>query len=80
VAVGVLEGDTLQMEWADVPLGEILGGGTLTLRVDASGDRIEKISETGTGFGGLVWTRRDSDASASPSGEATESAEASATP
>jgi hypothetical protein len=56
VAIGTLGSDgTIKVNWMDVPRGNILGGGTLTLRVQA--DRfgnleIVKTSETGTGFGG----------------------------
>jgi hypothetical protein len=50
---------TVAVDWADVPRGEILGGGTLTLKIeaDSSGNiRIVKTAETGTGFGNNVWT------------------------
>lgn len=58
VAVGRVAGDMLHLEWADVPLGGILGGGTLTLEIMEGGDELRKIAETGTGFGGVTWTRR----------------------
>jgi len=70
VAVGRVVGDELSFEWADVPLGDILGGGTLTLRIDPSGDRLVKVTESGSGFGGITWHRRgSSESSANPSGE-----------
>jgi hypothetical protein len=66
VAAGRLTGDQLLLEWADVPLGDILGGGTLTLRI--GGDSLVKLAETGTGFGGNSWTRHvGGGASPSPS-------------
>jgi hypothetical protein len=48
----------IQADWADVPRGEILGHGTLTLQVVEEKDgmaTIRKLDETGTGFGGDVW-------------------------
>jgi hypothetical protein len=51
--------NTVDVDWADVPRGEILGGGTLALKIeaDSTGDiRIVKVSETGTGFGNTLWT------------------------
>jgi hypothetical protein len=49
----------IEVEWADVPRGEILGNGTLSLTIgdDGTGNiQIVKDSETGTGFGNVVWT------------------------
>jgi hypothetical protein len=46
-------------DWADVPRGEILGGGTVTFKVGADGAgnlQITKVSETGSGRGDTVWT------------------------
>ena len=55
VARGEIARDlTISVEWADVPRGDIDGGGTLELTIgpDESGDlQIVKTSETGTGFG-----------------------------
>ena len=51
---------TIAVEWADVPRGGILGGGTLTLKMekDAKGNiQLRKVAETGTGFGNNLWTR-----------------------
>ena len=68
VALGRLVDDELRLEWADVPLGDILGVGTLTLLLSDDGNQLTKASEAGTGFGGITWTRQDamSNASASP--------------
>jgi hypothetical protein len=50
VAVGTVVDDELRFDWADVPLGGILGVGSLTLTIDPSGDQLVKVAETGTGF------------------------------
>jgi len=56
VATGQIKADlTIQLDWADVPRGEIMGSGTLTWKIvdDGTGNaQLMKISETGTGFGG----------------------------
>lgn len=80
VAVGRVVGDELRFEWADVPLGGILGGGTLTLAIDPSGDQLVKVAESGTGFGGITWTRREPTSSASPSGEPSNGASPNSSP
>lgn len=59
VGRGEIDGLTVQVEWADVPRGGILGDGTLTLTIEDDGTgnvRIAKASETGTGFGNSLWT------------------------
>ena len=60
VAIGTLgEDGIIELDWMDVPRGQVLGGGTLTLRVEAdpAGNlRIVQVSQTGTGFGGEVFT------------------------
>jgi hypothetical protein len=55
VAVGQIDGDVIQLEWADVPYGTSLGRGDLTLQVSADGHTLTKIEATG-GFGGSTWT------------------------
>ena len=58
VAVGRITGEVIELEWADVPRGRILGGGSLTLRMEGSPpDRLTKEAETGTGFAAETWTR-----------------------
>ena len=61
VAMGNLADDlSIDVQWADVPHGNILGGGTMHLQVepDTSGIiQIHKLSETGSGFGANIWTR-----------------------
>ncbi len=60
VAIGTLGDDgIIKLDWMDVPRGQVLGGGTLTLRVQADPGgylQIVKVSETGTGFGGETFT------------------------
>ena len=59
VGRGVIKALKIDVEWADVPRGGILGGGTLSLTIkdDGSGNvQIVKDSETGTGFGNTIWT------------------------
>jgi hypothetical protein len=58
VGRGQITGVKIQVEWADVPRGGILGGGTMSLKVadDGTGNvKIVKESETGTGFGNTLW-------------------------
>ena len=63
VGTGVIKDDlTIKATWADVPRGNILGSGTLTLQVEdnGSGDiSIRKVDETGSGFGNTMWTPCD---------------------
>ena len=47
---------TIRGKWADVPRGQILGSGTLVLRVQSS-CVLTKTSETGSGFGGSSWRK-----------------------
>lgn len=69
VAVGRIEGDEIVLEWADVPLGDILGGGGLTIHVSEDGDElaISHRQRGPWGFGGTTLTRASGEASASPS-------------
>ena len=59
VARGEIGKLTVQVEWADVPRGGILGEGTLNLKIEDDGTgnvRLVKASETGSGFGNSLWT------------------------
>jgi len=59
VARGDIKDLAIDVEWADVPRGGILGGGTMNLKIqdDGTGNvRITKVSETGSGFGNTIWT------------------------
>jgi hypothetical protein len=55
VFMGYLAGNTITGTWADVPGGNMLGSGTLALRVESQ-NRMVKIDQTGN-YGGSVWTR-----------------------
>jgi len=59
VGRGVIKALKIEVEWADVPRGEVIGSGTLSLTIkdDGTGNiQIVKDSETGTGFGNNIWT------------------------
>ena len=59
VARGEITALKIEVEWADVPRGGILGNGTLSLTIqdDGTGNiQIIKDAETGTGFGNSLWT------------------------
>jgi hypothetical protein len=75
VASGRVDGTRIELEWADVPMGDILNGGGLTLMYDAQNDQLVITERRGEGisFGATVFTRIDPDASpeVSPNGSAT---------
>jgi len=56
VFMGYLAGNTIAGSWADVPGGNMMGNGTLSLRVE-SNNRMVKIDQTGN-YGANVWTRQ----------------------
>ena len=82
VAFGRVVDREVRLEWADVPLGDILGGGTLILQVSGDGSQLTKASETGTGFGANTWTftRPDASSNASASPEESDTASPSTSP
>jgi len=53
---GVLSGNVLTGEWADLPGGELAGGGQLQLIVEFN-DRLVKVGES-TPYGASVWVRQ----------------------
>jgi hypothetical protein len=53
---GVIEGNILTGEWADLPGGELFNGGQLRLAIE-SNDRIVKIGES-IPYGASVWVRQ----------------------
>ena len=55
VARGTVSGDTIQMDWADVPKGSIMQSGILKLEL-LSSNEIQAEQKTG-GFAGSRWTR-----------------------
>lgn len=71
VASGRVDGDRIDLEWADLPLGDTLGGGGLTLVYDAERDQLTRIAQRGDWqpFGATEFTRIQPDLSpqASPS-------------
>jgi hypothetical protein len=71
VASGRVDGDRIELEWADLPLGDTLGGGGLTLVYDADKDQLTKVEQRGDWipFGATTFTRIEPGASphASPS-------------
>jgi hypothetical protein len=59
VAHGELADDvTVELHWADVPRGGILGAGTLTWKVEErdGSTRLRKTADTGSGFGARLLT------------------------
>ena len=54
-----MNGLDIEVEWADLPRGQTIGNGTLSLRIegDATGNlRIVKVGESGWGFSNNIWT------------------------
>jgi hypothetical protein len=52
----ILTTGTIVGDWADVPRGTIMGQGTLTLKI-VSPTTIQKVSQTGSGFGAITWQK-----------------------
>ena len=75
VASGRMAGAQVDLEWVDVPLGDILNGGGLTFFYDQANRRLTLAEQRGGGqaFGDSVLTRIETPASAgaSPSSTAT---------
>jgi hypothetical protein len=71
VASGRIVGTQIDLEWADVPLGDTVNGGGLTFVYDEASDRLTLTEQRGGNqrFGGSILTRIDP--SASPSASAT---------
>jgi hypothetical protein len=74
VATGRVDGALIEVEWADLPLGDILGGGGLTLVYDVANDRLLITEQRGDWlpYGASMLTRIHPEASpeGSPSGSA----------
>jgi hypothetical protein len=67
VAAGRVNGTEMELEWADLTLGNIVGGGGLTVTIDEGGDRLEVTKQRGDwGFGGKTFNRIEANPSASP--------------
>ena len=54
VAEGFIKGSDMELGWADVPKGGILGYGHLRIKV-VSNTYFYRVSKTGSGFGGTYW-------------------------
>ena len=55
VAKGTVSGDSIHLEWADVPKGSIMQSGILTVKI-VSNNELQATEKTG-GFSGSRWTR-----------------------
>ena len=55
VAKGYISGNSIHLEWADVPKGDYLLNGTLTLHI-VSDNELQATEKTGI-FGGSIWVR-----------------------
>ena len=64
VAHGTISGNTLNLEWEDVPKGNIMQNGILALNI-VSNDELKLTQMTG-GFGGSHWTRSGTTPSSTP--------------
>lgn len=56
VAHGTINGNILNLTWADVPKGSIMQKGTLVIQIN-SNDNFIKLSMDGDNFGSTEWTR-----------------------
>jgi hypothetical protein len=64
---GIIAGNYISGEWADLPGGQIRGNGSLSLRVESK-DRLVKVGQSAN-YGGSVWTRtNDADCAAAATG------------
>jgi hypothetical protein len=62
VFYGIMANENITGEWADLPGGQMVGNGTLALKIE-SNNRFVKVSQT-SNYLGSVWTRsRDSECS-----------------
>lgn len=68
VGTGRVDGTDLVMEWADLPVGDILGGGGLTLVYDPANDRLRITEQRGdwVRYGASTLTRIRPEASPKP--------------
>jgi hypothetical protein len=65
VASGRIDGTRIDVEFADLPLGDVMGGGGLTLVYDAEQDQLTIVEQRGDWltFGARTFTRIQPDAS-----------------
>ena len=73
VASGRIVGTQVDLEWADVPLGDTVNGGGLTFTYEAANDQLTLVEQRGgrLPFGGTVLTRIQPDATSSATPSAT---------
>jgi hypothetical protein len=69
VASGRVDGNRIDVEFADLPLGDVMGGGGLTLVYDPETDQLTITEQRGDwqSFGARTFTRIEPDASSGPS-------------
>jgi hypothetical protein len=81
VASGRIVGTRLDLEWADVPLGDTINGGGLTFTYDRERGELRLVEQRGDGtpFGGTLLTRIQPDATSSATPSATPNVTPSAT-
>lgn len=53
---GVIDGDSIEGEWGDLPVGEVQRGGRLQLRIESE-DRFVKVGSNPDIYTGSVWTK-----------------------
>jgi hypothetical protein len=75
VASGRVDGTRIDVEWADLPAGDTLGGGGLSLVYDEANDRLTVTEQRGDWipFGATTFTRIEPPASPEPSPSASAS-------
>ena len=75
VATGRMDGTEIRVEWADLPAGDILGGGGLTLVYDPANDLLRITEQRGdwVRYGASMLTRIPPEASPEPSASASAS-------
>ena len=66
VAAGRVDGTDVELEWADLTLGNLVGGGGLTFKIGEGGDKLEVAAQRGAwGFGAKTLRRIGANPSAS---------------
>jgi hypothetical protein len=56
VGCGIIKGEEITLQWADVPKGPVLQKGDLILKIE-SNDRLVLVTQRGDFFGTDVWER-----------------------
>jgi hypothetical protein len=55
VAHGIISGNTINLEWADVPLGRNRNSGNLTVHIQSNPERLIRPEQAG--FSTMTWER-----------------------